>query len=116
VFDKVVGKEYVLKGKKTEELLEILKKSPIKKMVFSDYLSQAIYNISQIMGIKNIILTGKLSKLYDCIDKELKNSLIAKNITSQVICKSELGEFSAEIGVAINAYYEKYNIPLEWKY
>ncbi len=116
VFEKVQGEENLLKSKSVNELKNMLKDNLEKKLIFSEYLSQAIYNIAQILGIKNIVLTGKLSKLYECISTELKNALLDKNITSQIIKISALGEFAAAYGIAIQSYYTKYNIPLEWKY
>ncbi len=116
VFDQKPGKEGELKTRNVNELCSILEQSDDKREILSDYLAQAIYNIVQLTGVEDIVFTGKLSYIYPYISRELKSALLSKNITSGFLKNSEFGEYSGAVGIAIEAYYKKFNIPLEWRY
>jgi len=115
VFEQKVGRESDLKTRNVDEICSMLENSAEKREVLSYYLSQAIYNIVQLTGVEDIVFTGRLSNIYECISRELKFALLSKNITSGFLKKSEFGEYSGAVGIAIEAYYKKFNIPLEWR-
>lgn len=107
--------EEELKHKSMGVLCEILN-TDIHKEILADYLSQAIYTLSQLFGTEDIVLTGKLTRFYKEIKEELQNKLFTQySINPKNVKPSILGEFSAAKGAAIEAYYYKYKIPLEWK-
>ncbi len=107
--------EEEFKAKTITELCKSLE-NDYNKNALADYLAQACYTLSQLFGTENIVLTGKLSKFYPIIKNELNNILVTKySIMPQIIKASTLGEFSAAKGIAIESYYYKYKMPLEWK-
>lgn len=115
VFGATDDNEEELKHKSMEDLCETLNIDNHKE-ILADYLSQAIYTLSQLFGTEDIVLTGKLTQFYKEIKEELQNKLFTQySINPKNVKPSILGEFSAAKGVAIEAYYYKYKIPLEWK-
>lgn len=115
VFGETPDIEESLKYKSIDKLCAILKEGNHKE-IFSDYLSQAIYTLSQLFGTEDIVLTGKLTEFYNIIKNELKNKLLNKYcINHKNVKPSILGEFAAAKGAAIEAYYYKHKMPLEWK-
>lgn len=118
VFDRgrVYNDEEVFKSLSINKLCEILDKNSNKKKVLSYYLCQVIDLLSKLMGSEHIVLTGRLSEYYKLIKDELKNMLLTKFfIDPKAVDASQLGELAAVKGIAIEAYYHKYNIEPYWK-
>lgn len=114
-FDNISEEDF--RSKSINDLCNILQTNKYnEKLTLSNYLCQAIYTLSQLFGAENVVLTSKLTKFYDVIQNEFKNMLFTQySINPQNVKPSILGEFSAAKGIAIESYYYKYKMPLEWK-
>lgn len=116
VFGRTLLNEEEFKAKSVSDHCKVLEKSEKAREQLSDYLSQAIYTLSQLFGAENIVLTGKLTEYYKEIQNVFKNVLFSQySINPQNVKPSILGEFAAAKGIAIESYYYKNRMPLEWK-
>ena len=77
-------------------------------------LTQAIYNITNILGINKIIFSGKMHLIFKEVEWELISNLEEKNLTNLSLIKSGYKEYSAAAGAAISCYYRKYSCDFNW--
>ena len=110
----VFGNEQLLENSTANELKKWLDKNPEKGILFSKYLSDLICNIRMILGVDTIFFSGKLSTIYQAIEKPLKVLLMEKYCDGVAIIPSQFGEYSAAFGAAACSYFKYYNIPFGW--
>lgn len=114
VFVKEDGQEFDLRKASPDELRNFLIDNSEKATLLAEYLSQAICNIFSILSIDKVILSGKLSYIFDLIKDELDIEMIENlNPTIEFKC-SNLGEFSAAIGAALDGYSEYFKLNFRW--
>lgn len=113
---KQVFNECNIHDNKTSELVDYLEaeKNDNKRKLFAKCISNSIYNLVFLLGVKQFILAGKLPSLYRTIDLEVKSNLLSEQCNDYAIQRTAFGEFSAAVGAAVCAYYRYYNIPFSW--
>lgn len=110
-----VFKGYDLHDHSTEQLIEFLEENEKKRNLFAKCISNSIYNLVFLLGIKQFIIAGRLPPLYKTIDLQVKSNLMNEQCNNYSIHRTAFGEFSAAVGAAVCAYYKYYNIPFIWK-
>ena len=78
-------------------------------------LAQALSDVIFVVGIKDIIFSGKFDKILDCIELDLTSKLEDLGIHGIQLYHSHYGEFSAAIGAAMGCFYNRYGIDYSWK-
>ena len=99
------------------DLMDIIKKRENiwNKNLLVDLLGRSLYNVSNNLGIDNIVFSGKFDSIFELIEWELIQEFEKRKKTGITLIKSSYGEFSAAVGAAMTCYYIKYNIPFTWK-
>lgn len=89
-----------------------------KDILMGKYLGYIINLLNNLLNPDVIVISGKLYKAIDelWIAVQLKKSENSLKYTSSncAIIKSQLGPLAPTIGAAICAYYDKYNVNIEW--
>lgn len=104
-------------SKTAEELMTIINddQNNWNKKLLVDLLGRSLYNVSNNLGIDNIVFSGKFDSIFESIEWELIQEFEKRKKTGITLIKSSYGEFSAAVGAAMSCYYIKYNIPFSWK-
>lgn len=84
------------------------------RILLINILSQAIYNITCILGINKIIFSGKLHMIFKEIEWELLDKLESMGVTNISLIKSGYKEYSAAMGAAISCYYRNNSCDFDW--
>lgn len=77
----------------------------LAKITLVNYLSKAIFNISNLLELDCVVFSGKLSEMYSSIENLFQEKMIQNDQTNLYITTSALGEYSSSIGTAICGYY-----------
>ncbi len=96
-----------------EELKEQLKNES-KKLQLVDILSQSLSNLIHVVGIKDIIFSGKFDGMLDIIELDLNNKLESTGIYGIRLHHSVYDQYSASVGAAIGCFYNLYGIDYSW--
>ncbi len=114
-----IRSDYIFKGCEkynTKQLKEyLLENDPSKKECLIEVLAQALSDVIFVVGIKDIIFSGKFDKILDCIELDLTSKLEDLGIHGIQLYHSHYGEFSAAIGAAMGCFYNRYGIDYSWK-
>lgn len=96
------------------ELKNILAKNIAKKNDLINLLADTIKNIVQILGIEDIVFSGKFDSIFEEIEMSLNNKFEELNFSGLHLTHSYYGEYSAAVGAAMSCFYNLYEIPFEW--
>ncbi len=96
-----------------KELKEQLKIESIKNKLI-DILSQSLSNLIHIIGIKDIIFSGKFDEILDIIEYGLICNLEKMGIYGVHLHHSVYNQYSASVGAAIGCFYNLYGIDYSW--
>lgn len=103
-----------LKNDDIDLIKNTLSKQPEIIRLLATYLGEALCNSVLNLSINKIILSGKLSPLFSIIENELLNILFSNGFSDIDLNESNLGEYSAAIGAAIDAYMKYYKDNFKW--
>ena len=85
-----------------------------KKELLVYVLAQALNNFIHVVGIKDIIFSGKFDGLLDIIESDLNDELENFGMYGINLHHSVYNQYSAAVGAAIGCFYNLYGIDYSW--
>lgn len=100
-------------GEKLREFIADAKHIENKELLIN-VIKLSLSNLIKILGVRNIVFSGKFDKILTEIERELAFSLAGVGENALHIRHSNYGEYSGAVGAAIGAYYNYYDIDYIW--
>jgi predicted NBD/HSP70 family sugar kinase len=85
-----------------------------KRSLLVDVLAQSLSNLIHIIGIKDIIFSGKFDGVLDLIESDLNRKLETMGIYGMHLHHSIYNQYSASVGAAMGCFYNLYGVEYSW--
>ncbi len=112
--DVFTGENMTSSGEKLREFIADSKNVENKELLIN-IIKLSLSNLIKILGVRNIIFSGKFDEILLEIEQDLAFSLAGVGENALHIRHSNYGEYSGAVGAAIGAYYNYYNIDYIWR-